>query len=431
MLEDVSNLTRPIHLLAVSFYYPPANNPRAVQVARLLEHLNVSTMLVCGDDYAADDRIDRNLSPLAEHFLHKCLRVPFSQPAWKRAAAKVAYQFEIRLWEKAPDRYRDWKPSVLRAIEDFREQNHYGPDIIVTFGSPMSDHLIGLELKKRYQAPWIAHFSDPWVENPFKGYNSFTRGINVALERKVIEAADRVVFTSDETVDLVMSKYSEKLRSKARVLSHAFDQRLYERQSEDNNAQIVVRYVGDMYGRRTPAPLFRALAKILSSDPGLLHDVCFEFVGSITDFKLSDVGYDQLPAGLVVFRPTVNYLTSLSLMSSADGLVVIDAPAATSVFLPSKLIDYIGAARPVLGITPTGAASKLIAELGGWVADPSDDVGTEKAVRSFLSSLRDHKPDLRATWGDPMVRQRFDAAAVAGKFARMLDEVVACEIEGT
>lgn len=393
-------------------------------MARLLARLKLATLLVCGDDYAADDRIDRNLSPRAEEFLQKCLRVPFSQPAWKRAVAKVAYQFNIRLWEKTPDRYRDWKPSVLSAIQNVSRQSDYQPDVLITFGTPMSDHLIGLELKKIYGVPWIAHFSDPWIENEFKGYNSLTRGINLALERKVVEAADRLIFTSDETVALVMSKYSADLGAKTRVLSHAFEPSLFERPQKDTGSRIVVRYVGDLYGRRTPAPVFRALAEIAASDPALLEDVRFEFVGSITDFKLSDVGFDQLPRGLVEFRSTVDYLKSLELMAAADGLLVIDAPAATSVFLPSKLIDYIGAGRPVLGITPPGAAAKLIGELGGWVSDPTDSPGTETAVRSFIAYLRQRKSDASNEWGNPVVRQRFDAGAVAERFEQMVEELV-------
>ncbi|MCU1266079.1 MAG: hypothetical protein JWM21_2397 [Acidobacteria bacterium] len=393
-------------------------------MARLLAGLKFATVLVCGNEYAADDRIDHNLSPRAEDFLEKCIRVPFSQPAWKRATAKVAYQFNIRLWEKTPDRYRDWKPAVLHAIENFSRDSNYHPDVLTTFGTPMSDHLIGLELKKKYGVPWIAHFSDPWVENEFKGYNSFTRGINVALERKVVEAADRLIFTSDETVALVMGKYRDELRSKTRVLSHAFESGLFDLAEQQSGSGIVIRYVGDLYGRRTPAPLFHALAEMAAADPDLLKDVCFEFVGSITDFKLSEVGFDRLPDGLVKFQPTVDYLKSLSLMSSADGLLVIDAPAATSVFLPSKLVDYIGAGRPVLGITPPGAAAKLINELGGWVTDPTDSGAIGKAVRAFITHLRQSKSEARTDWGNPMVRQRFDAGAVAARFEGIVEELV-------
>src|SRR3982751_4604187 len=137
MTEPTKQAQQSPNVLAVSFYYPPANNPRAVQVARLLEHVNLSTLLVCGDYYASDDRIDRALSPLAENLAAHCLRVPFAQATWKRVTAKIAYQFHIRLWEKAPDRYLDWRPAMLRAVRGWCEEHHYSPDLIVTFGTPM------------------------------------------------------------------------------------------------------------------------------------------------------------------------------------------------------------------------------------------------------------------------------------------------------
>jgi len=418
-------MTTPIRLLALSYYYPPANNPRAIQVARLLEYLKVPTLLICGDDYATDDRMDPNLNQGAESFLEKCLRVPFVQPTWKRISAKVAHQFDVHLWEKAPDRYRDWKPIVMSALRDFDRESHYSPDLIVTFGSPMSDHLIGIELKKKYRVPWIAHFSDPWVENLFKGYNAFTRSINVGLERKVIQAADRVVFTSQETADVAMKKYPEGIRSKARVLPHAYEPKFYEDHPvKDSSSSVTIRYLGDLYLQRTPAPLFRALRRIVSSHPRLLDHVCFEFVGTNTDFKLSEVGYDELPQGLVVFKPTVDYATSLTLMSSADGLLVIDAPAPSSVFLPSKLIDYIGADRPILGITPPGTASKLITELGGWVSNPSNEIDTENALRAFISFLKDTAGNHLGSWGNQLVRQRFEPNIVAANFRNIIDELL-------
>src|SRR5438067_1387905 len=138
-------MSRSTQILALSFYYPPANNPRAVQVARLLGHSNVSTVLVCADYHLTDDRTDPLQSPLAEVSLQRCLRVPFAQPAWKSATARVANKAGILLWDKTPDRYRDWKPAVMKALKDLGRAGEFNPDVMVTFGSPMSDHLIGLE----------------------------------------------------------------------------------------------------------------------------------------------------------------------------------------------------------------------------------------------------------------------------------------------
>jgi hypothetical protein len=61
-------------------------------------------------------------------------------------------------------------------------------------------------------------------------------------------------------------------------------------------------------------------------------------------------------------------------MCSSDILLTIDAPAPLSVFFPSKLVDYIGSGRRLVGLVPPGAASRIIAELGGRSVAPDAPV---------------------------------------------------------
>lgn len=415
-------------LLAVSFTYPPSALPRAVQVTRLLKHLRASTTLVCADHDEKEARQDPALVAAAEEFLERIVRVSFSSPAWRKRAGGIAYRLNLPIWNRTPDSYRTWKRPVLKAIEMLTgpQQKIYHPDILVTFGAPMSDHLIGLELKRRYRWPWVAHFSDPWADNPFNRHDPLTGALNVSLERKVAKAADRLVFTSQETLDLVMSKYATELRRKARVLPHAFEPELYEASRQNDDAQhVTIRYLGDLYGGRTPGPLFNALARLMASEPELLSDVSFELIGPTYDLPLEKLGLRSLPEGLVSVKPPVSYHASLSLMSTADGLLVIDAPAEKSVFLPSKLIDYIGAGRPILGLTPPGTSARLINQLGGWCADPSDVNAMTGALRSFIRFLRDHRESgQNASWGSPDVRTRYESSIVAKAFEKILDETL-------
>jgi Glycosyl transferase 4-like domain len=409
----VTQNKEPIKILAVSFAYPPSALPRAVQVARLLKHAELETVLVCAKHQEKDVRQDPGLVK-AEEQLVDCLRVPFSLSGAQNLMARVAYRFDLPVVNKVPDQYTSWKPAVMKRIEDYLRQTGFNPEALVSFGSPMSDHLIGLELKKNLRVPWLAHFSDPWADNPFARADRFTKAINLTLERRVLESVDRALFTSQETAALVMRKYPKQWSDKVTVIPHAFERADFETSSRPVPGEIVIRYLGDFYGPRTPIPLINALKTLLKRNPEALTNVRFETIGTLGDLRIEDLGIQDLPAGLMSIKPHVSYKESLALMSESSGLLVMDAPARESVFLPSKLIDYIGAGRPILGITPPGTAWRLIEELGGYVADPSKQKEVVKELERFVSYLRNDFVVSR--WGEESVRSRFEAGCVARRF---------------
>jgi hypothetical protein len=412
-----------MNILAVSFAYPPLAYPRSIQVARLLKNTEASTALFCAHEPAA--RRDDTIEPNASSFLTTCGRIEVKSTASSRLINRLSYRFRRPIWNTrnlAPDAYGHWGSDVIKGVREYLKTGAFQPDIIVTFAQPFTDHLIGLELKKELGLPWLAHFSDPWVDNPFGSSDEEIQSLNLALERSVAETADMLAFTSQETVDLFFAKYPKELARKAAVLPQCFDSGRYAEVRPEG--KITLRYLGNFYGSRTPRPLVQALKEIEKEGNGILEDVQFELVGSghADDVKRLAEG---LPEGLLTVRASVDYATSLSLMSSADALIVIDAPAAHSVFLPSKLVDYIGANRPVFGITPPGTACKLILELGGRVADPADPAAITNELMALLTELRERRSSRSLKWGQTEVRDRFTTDAVSRDFLRMLNELTA------
>lgn len=417
---DVSS----IRLLAVSFAFPPLAYPRSIQVSRLVKYLDTSTVMICADERKW--RKDYTLEPNAESHLETCLRVPFSIPTRTKYVNALAHRLYRPLWyrrNRIPDQYHSWKQPALEAIDSYAHANSYTPDVICTFSQPIIDHLIGLELKKKYRCPWVAHFSDPWTDNPFIEGDDTTIKRNLELEREVIEKADRLVFTSQETVDLVMAKYPTTWTSKVRVFPQSFDPEHYATGKADDS-KLRIRHVGSFYGTRTAGPLTKAIAAINATEPSMLKDVAFELIGVNDSTKVQIP--PGLPAGLITAEPPIDYRESLELMASADGLLIIDAPAETSVFLPSKLIDYLGAQRPILGLTPRGAAATVIRRVGGWVADPADEAAVVKSVKEFIEFLRQNRTPNghHLPWGRPDVRQEYEALRLAKLFENLLLELV-------
>jgi glycosyltransferase involved in cell wall biosynthesis len=117
-----------------------------------------------------------------------------------------------------------------------------------------------------------------------------------------------------------------------------------------------------------------------------------------------------VPDGLpVTLRDPVDYTESLALMRASDALLVVDAPAERSVFLPSKLVDYLGAGRPIVALTPPGAAADLVDRAGGWVADPADPVAGADALAAALRGAAAPSSDaeaVRAAHAAPVVARR-------------------------
>jgi hypothetical protein len=393
-------------ILAISYALPPMLYPQAIQIGRLLSHSRLSVLAVSGGDKVDETGFGKRV----EHHI-----VPF-----KNEPRGIFHSFGTRavpLYGTMPDSFRAWVDLAYAAIGSIVERRGK-PDLIVTFGEPMSDHLLGIRLKQRLNVPWLAHFSDPWSDNPFRSLQPLSKLGNRFLERRVLERADAAVFTSEETVDLVYRKYDSSLRSRSSVLSHAFDADAYTRDAEkEKSGPIILRYIGNFYGHRSPRPLIAALAYILRDAPHILADVRVELVGGIPSRMLRSSEWKALPDGLLVACGSVSYAESLRLMKTADILLTIDAPARESVFFPSKLADYIGAGRRLVGIVPPGAAARVIGECGGRSVSPTAPVAdVADLLRDEIAAARLQRKSGAANPSLGQSAARYDIANVAPVF---------------
>ncbi len=411
-------------ILVVSLAFPPLAYPRSVQVARLLKHWGGESFVFCADEPGT--RFDRTIEADPSLGLACLVPTPVRKPAWDRLIDSLSYRYIRGYWNRrnlVPDKYGRWRKDVVRTIRNRFDNIESNVNAIVTFAQPFSDHLIGLELKQRSGLPWLAHFSDPWSDNPFTPFDEHTLALNRELERRVAESADLLVFTSWETVDLFCRKYPAEIRQKARILPQCFDKKRYDTGSPNDGKPICIRYLGNFYGSRTPRPLIEALSLIHHRAPERLHGIKFELIGegNIEEVKTLASG---LPENLIAALPSVDYAESLTLMSESDGLLVIDAPADVSVFLPSKLIDYIGSGRPVFGLSPKGTAANLIHELGGFVGNPADAEVVVESLSDFIKLLVSRRnAGSRGDWGTQAVRERFAVERVAADFDKLITEL--------
>ncbi len=357
-----------MNLLVVSFWLPPFLEPQSIQIGRLLAHLpsDLRQYVFTADHSTATP--DKSLYPGIERNFAGFLRRPYEAGLPRRALRRL-----FRFFNLMPDPYLCW--HFVNARHIWKAWPDVKFDRIVTFPCPMSSAVFGYWLKRRLNIPWITFMSDPWADNPYFGYSGLLRIINNRLEELVVHNADRIVVPSAQ----MRTRLAERRPScadKLSVLEHSFDPSLYPPCSPAEAGPLVIRYLGSYGGLRSAEPIFKALGMLKAH--GQLGDgeVKFQLVGTL--WRGDRCKYRQLVRSLglqeeVELKAGVGYLESLKLMCEAHVLMIIDGEIEGSVYFPSKLVDYLGAGRPILAVTPIdGASAGVVIEAGGRVANPGD-----------------------------------------------------------
>jgi len=239
------------------------------------------------------------------------------------------------------------------------------------------------------------------------------------MERDVVAEADAVVFVTEEAAELVMRKYPGEWRRKTAVVPHAFDPRTSPRRGGRRPGPLRIVYTGRFYrGVRTPSALFRALADLNRRMP-LADAIELVCVGPhVIEYRPEAAALGL--TGVVRLEGRRPKRDADAMAADADVLLVVDAPSeGPSVFLPSKLVDYLAFRKPILGLTPaSGAAARLLARLGCPSVAPDDEPAIASAVASLIE---------RSQAGALQVSPAFDAVAADFDVRRTtarLDEVL-------
>ncbi|MEJ2117305.1 MAG: glycosyltransferase [Alphaproteobacteria bacterium] len=340
----------------------------------------------------------------------------------KSTSARVISRVKGYVIPKYDDLVADWRADAeAKALGLIRQ---HSPDALVTFAQPWVDHLIGLRVKARCRTlPWVAHFSDPWVDSLYsQGEDKRLLRMWRRQEKSVVKAADVLVFVTERTADLVMKKYPAEWRKKVYVVPHGYDLDLLRDLPQEppttfkHRCQFV--YTGNFYGERNPLPLLRALGKIRRERPQFILPN-FRFVGrSASEYaaRAHELGIEDL----VEFAPSVGYLDALNAAANADVLLSLDADTENSVFFPSKLVDYLMFGKPILAVTPpNGAAADILRPLGHFSVAPSDVDAIAKAIIAMLDQWDN------AGWAFRPPAE-YDIAKTADKFVGAVEAAIEC-----
>jgi L-malate glycosyltransferase len=357
-----------IHIIAPSL--PPDLSPRSVQIARLLSAVNLRGKVLI------------YTSPSCKECVYKFPDCEFIFVPLKISSARLLMSalFSPGL---IIDRYAGFSANLGDILKG-RLQNG---DTLIGFVQPfsvLSALLAVCRSMRSDQLRLVVHFSDPLSSNMHVPI--IFRSILKIVERKTAASVDHLLVTNNETRQYYLSLYP-RLFGKVHVLHHlypsSFDATDYKA-SIDGYFTFTVG--GTSYGRRNCQYFVEGLRRLLESGEQL-PPIRLTLLGrqSPTLLRVLKVLADRHQYSLkVVVLEKLNQPDYFKLLNKSDVLVHEDAKCSFSLFLPSKIFDYLAVNKRVLIITSEGALRNFSANFNQIDVVPHSHSKVEAVLRRLV-----------------------------------------------
>lgn len=278
---------------------------------------------------------------------------------WMRYGAAVIRSILSDLTFLPGYEWWSWGVKTVKAIE--QETIWENVDYVHSVSYPCASHWVVFQLIKKTGKPWVAHFLDPWVENPYRPFKTkYFKDKDYAMERKVAIYADLIIHNSQSMVDSWINRYGDLVRNKIVVLpmpiSLPNNYLCVNKLRRTDKNKITISHIGSLTHGRTSEVFIKAVKAFVCKYPELSRQLEVKYVGTVCykDKKLiSEFGLQEFFSlvGQVSEQECVGHYVD------SDAFLAIDSSGAF--FYPSKILKYFYFERPILGIACLGSVLEV------------------------------------------------------------------------
>ena len=400
----------PKKILIITYYWPPAGGPgvqRWLKFVKYLPDFGIQPIVYIPENPTypiVDENLVKEVSDKAI-ILKQTIFEPYqlasflSKNKTKKISSgiipnqkKQSFLDKTFLWIRGnlfiPDARVFWvKPSVAY-LEKYILENNI--DTIVTSGPPHSLHLIGLELKQKFDLKWFADFRDPWTTIGYHKslrLSSFAAKKHKALEHQVLNTADTIIVTSKTT----KIEFQAITNKPIAVITNGYDAENVEKQTLDSKFSLA--HIGSFLSERNPLILWESLVELINEIPDFKLHLEVKLIGAVSQEVLETITQFGLDS----------YLNNLGYVSHAEAiahqrksqvllLIEIDSEDTKSI-IPGKLFEYMVSNRPIVAIGPNGSDfAEIITETNtGVFFDYSEKMKLKSVILDFYNQFLEGK----------------------------------------
>lgn len=281
----------------------------------------------------------------------------------------------------------------------YRHRNQYRrPDVIYTVVPSNENGVAAKRLAKFYNCPCIINVQDIHPDAIFS-----TGIVKNGLLKYMLQKQERWMYDGSTGITVIGNSFLNNLQQKSvkapikiipnwvNVSDYLADERdsvEFRRELGIGDNQFVVLYSGT-FGRIHGTEVLLAAATKLCAN----MDIVFLLIGKGVGFDACEEQVKALNLQNVVMLPPVPRSKLASMQSSSDVSIVTLLPTLGYTSIPSKVLGYMAAARPVIALAdPDCDTALLIGEAScGFVLPPGD----EHQLVELLLNLNDDRKLLK------------------------------------
>jgi hypothetical protein len=170
-----------------------------------------------------------------------------------------------------------------------------------------------------------------------------------ALEAKVLNAADNIVVTSNNT----KLNFETLTKQRINVITNGYDVESVGQIKLDEKFSIS--HIGSLLSDRNPEVLWNVLEEIVNEDKIFASMFKLNFVGDISKDILRSLEIHNL-SQYVSLKGYVPHVEAIKYQKQSQVLLLIEIDSEdTKCIIPGKLFEYMVSNRPILAIGPKGS----------------------------------------------------------------------------
>jgi glycosyltransferase involved in cell wall biosynthesis len=412
-------------VLIIAYYFPPLGGSGVQRILKFVKYLPQygwqPTVITVGNTgyYAKDESLLKEIEQLNIRIIRTQSSGPNAMLRKKNDVIKMPKERTRRFLNFMsdiffiPDNKIGWKRYAVKAASDVIAKEKF--DVIFATAPPVTDFLIGIELKKRFKIPVVVDYRDSWLSYPFKFFPTpLHRYIHYRKEKNVLHRSDMITVTHRRVKEEILTRHKFLRHDDVNILSHGFDPEDLVVENPGllpHIEKMRITYSGMFYGNITPVYFLHALAKVFKENPPLRGRIEACFVGLFRPEHINLINQLGMQnsvnlVGYLEHRESVRYLLA------SDVVWVMMQDDWTT---PGKIFEYIGTRKKILGCMPKGYIRSIIDEAGGVCVEPTDVNAIAKQIVELYHQYE--RNELRGA--KPEVAEKYNRIKLTGELAKI------------